>query len=138
MFLFLALFLFICAWAGATTEGKARFNPELSRSVYAPEAVRDPFGSGAAQLAGPSASERLRAAAPALLKLKGILYHAVRPSAIVNDQLVELNRSVTVQTEQGEMEIKALQITHEVVLLEVGGQKVELQLGGGQRDKITK
>ena len=69
-----------------------------------------------------------------MLKLKGILYHAVHPAAIVNDQLVEFNKSVTVQTEQGAVEVKAVQITREVVLLEVGGQKVELRLGGGGRD----
>ena len=36
--LFLALFLFICAQASAAKEGGRSFNPELSRSVYAPEA----------------------------------------------------------------------------------------------------
>jgi hypothetical protein len=134
-FLFLGLFLFICAWAGADTGSKRSFNLELSRSVYAPEAARDPFGSGAAKSVTALNAERIRAAVPSVLKLNGILYHAVHPAAIVNDQLVELNKSVAVRTEQGEVEIKALQITREVVLVEVGGQKVELRLGGGERDK---
>lgn len=132
--LFLALFLLICAWAGATTVSTRSFNPEMSRSVYSPVTVRDPFGSGVAKSAGAPDGERIRAAVPSMLKLKGILYHAMHPAAIVNDQLVELNKSVAVQTEQGAVEIKALQITREVVLLEVGGQKVELRLGGGERE----
>ena len=114
------------------------FNPELSRSAYAPEALRDPFASGGVKRSGASASDRIQAAVPAMLKLKGILYHAVHPAAIVNGQLAELNKSVTVQTEQGEVEIKALEITREAVLLEVGGQKVELRLGDGEREKTTR
>ena len=128
--LFLALFLFICAWAGAVPVGKRSFNPELIQSVYAPEAVRDPFGSGVVKSVSVLDGERVRAAAVSMLRLNGILYHAQHPAAIVNDQVVELNKSITVHTEQGEVEIKALQITREVVLLEVGGQRVELRLGG--------
>ncbi|HUI08166.1 MAG TPA: hypothetical protein VL486_14290 [Verrucomicrobiae bacterium] len=135
--LFLALFLFLCAQAGAVTESNRLFNPELSRSVYAPEAVRDPFGSGAARAAGVLDNEKAQAEVPSVLKLKGILYHAVHPAAIVNDQLLELNKPVTVQTDQGGLEVRALQITREAVLLQVGGQRVELRLGGGEHDKIT-
>jgi len=127
--LFLALFLFLCAQAGAVTES--------NRSVYAPEAVRDPFGSGAARAAGVLDNEKAQAEVPSVLKLKGILYHAVHPAAIVNDQLLELNKPVTVQTDQGGLEVRALQITREAVLLQVGGQRVELRLGGGEHDKIT-
>ena len=130
--LFLALFLLICTWAGAATESKRVFSPDISRSVYAPVSVRDPFGSGGAKSVSAPEGERVRVLGPSLLKLKGILYHTVHPSAIVNDQLVELNKSVVVQTEQGTVEIKAVQITREVVWLEVGGQKVELRLGGGE------
>jgi hypothetical protein len=132
--LFLTLFLLICTWAGAATESKRVFNPEISKSVYSPVSVRDPFGSGGAKSVSASDGERTRVVGPSLLKLKGILYHTVHPSAIVNDQLVELNKSVMVQTEQGPVEIKALQMTREVVLLEVGGQKVELRLGGGEHE----
>jgi len=55
----------------------------------------------------------------------------------VNNQLLELNKPVGVQTERGEFEVKALRITREVVLLDIGGQKAELRLSGGDRDKIT-
>jgi hypothetical protein len=73
-----------------------------------------------------------------LLKLHGILFNAVNPSALVNDQLVELNKSVKVHTEQGDVEIKALKITRELVLLDVGGQKVELRLGGNEHKPAVK
>ena len=68
----------------------------------------------------------------------GILYTATSPAALINDQLVELNKPVRVRTAQGETEIKALVITREMVQLEVGGQKVELRLGGSERDKEPK
>jgi hypothetical protein len=39
------------------------------------------------------------------------------------------------QTAQGEMEVKALKITRELVVLQVGGQKMELRLGGGEHNQ---
>jgi hypothetical protein len=51
---------------------------------------------------------------------------------------VELNKSVKVHTEQGDVEIKALKITRELVLLDVGGQKVELRLGGDEHHPAAK
>ena len=126
--LFVVLFLFICARAGAATDASPKTNLELTPSVYVPQGVRDPFGSEATRLAagGPTVS-----AGVSSLKLKGILYNAAHPSALVNDQLVELNKPTKVQTERGEVEVKALEITRDMVSLEVGGQKIELRLGGG-------
>ncbi len=72
------------------------------------------------------------------LKLQGILYNAAKSSALVNDQLVELNKTAKVHTQQGDVEVKALQITRELVLLDVGGQKVELRLGGGEHNPAAK
>jgi len=51
----------------------------------------------------------------------------------VNDKVVELNKPVTVKTAQGDVPVRALEITREVVLLEVGGQKLELRLGAANR-----
>jgi ribosomal protein L16/L10AE len=42
------------------------------------------------------------------------------------------------QTGQGEVEVKAVTITRDLVVLEVGGQKTELRLGGTDRDKGSK
>jgi hypothetical protein len=132
--LFVALVLFICALARATTEGRRVFHPELVRSVYATESARDPFGSEVAASAGAFDNGKMRAAIPSMLTLNGILYHATHPAAIVNNQLVELNQSVMVETERGKVEIKALQITREAVLLEAAGQKVELRLGSAEHN----
>jgi hypothetical protein len=43
---------------------------------------------------------------------------------------VELNKTAKVHTAQGEVEVKAVEITHDLVVLDVGGQKIELRLGG--------
>jgi ribosomal protein L16/L10AE len=56
----------------------------------------------------------------------------------VNNQLVELNKPARVQIGQGEVEVKAVTITRDLVVLEVGGQKMELRLGGTDRDKGSK
>jgi hypothetical protein len=126
---FVLLFLFLCAWAGAATEGKSASSLELNPSVYTPQNVRDPFGSEVPKVVeGVLAPVRFEGTDA--LKLQGILYNKVHPSALVNDQLVELNKTAKVHTAQGEVEVKALEITRDRVSLDVGGQKVELRLGG--------
>jgi hypothetical protein len=134
---FLVLFLFICARAGAATESKSAPSLELSLSAYTTKTMRDPFGSQVPTSAG-TTTVGTHPAGPESLKLMGILYSAASPAALVNDQLVELNKPVKVQTGQGEVEVKALVITREMVQLEVGGQKLELRLGGDERDKESK
>jgi hypothetical protein len=137
---FIVLFLFICAWTHAgTTAGKPTLDLQVIGSSYAPQQQRNPFGSGTVveSTNGPGAKAS-QTVAPGMLKLKGILYDPVRPSAVVNGQLVELNKTVTVSTEQGDIEVKALEITREFVMLEVGGRKVELRLSGPEPGKETK
>jgi hypothetical protein len=130
---FIVLFLFICARAGAATEGKPSSGLELSSSVYTPQNARDPFGSQV-----PNATGTTQPVATGQMKLQGILYNAVNPSALVNDQLVELNKLTKVHTGQGEVEVKALKITRDLVLLDVGGQKIELRLGGDEHKPVAK
>jgi hypothetical protein len=134
---FVVLFLFLCAGAGAATEAKPASSLELSSSVYLPQNARDPFGSEVPKATdGTGASARL--AGPDMLKLQGILYNKINPSALINDQLVELNKTAKVHTAQGEVEVKALEITRDLVLLDVGGQKIELRLGGNERKPTDK
>jgi hypothetical protein len=131
---FLVLFLFLCARVGAATESKSGHSLKLVLSTYTTQNTRDPFGS---QLAGSTDTNGIgmvTSVGADTLKLTGILYDAAHPSALVNDQLLELNRPVKVQTAQGEVEIKALKITRELVVLQVGGQKMELRLGGGEHN----
>jgi hypothetical protein len=99
---------------------------------------RDPFG---AQLPGSTDTNRAATVASVdagTLKLMGILYDAVHPAALVNDQLLELNQPVKMRTVQGEVDVKALKITRELVVLQVGGEKMELRLGGAVPDPETK
>jgi len=133
---FVVLFLFICARAGAATVGKPASVLELSPSTYLPQNVRDPFGSEVPKSTDGKAT--VESVGADMLKLQGILYNKANPSALVNDQLVELNKTAKVHTDQGEVEIKALEITRDLVLLDVGGQKIELRLGGGERKSTDK
>ena len=108
--------------ASATGE----FNPQLLRSAYKPNTTRDPFmklgsnatGGGAFQLA----------AGPGSFHLQAILWSPANPSAVVNNELLDLNKSVILSTASGNMEVKAVEITQERVVLEVAGQRVELKL----------
>jgi hypothetical protein len=131
------LFLFLCARAGAATEGKPTSDLELNPSVYLPQNARDPFGSEVPKGADGTAVVA-RLAGPGMLKLQGILYDKVNPSALVNDQLVALNKTAKVRTAEGDVEVKALEITRDLVLLEIGGQKIELRLGGNERKPTAK
>jgi hypothetical protein len=56
----------------------------------------------------------------------------------VNNQLVELKKPVRIPTEQGEIEVKALRISRDSILLEVGGREHELWLSGREPDKQNK
>jgi hypothetical protein len=134
---FVVLFLFLCARAGAAPEVKPKSSLELSPSTYQPQNTRDPFGSETPKIADGSAVVA-RFAGPDALKLQGILYNKTNPSALVNDQLIELNATAKVHTEQGEVEVKAVEITRGRVLLDVGGQKIELRLGGDEHDPSAK
>jgi hypothetical protein len=134
---FVVLFLFICARAGASTVAKPTSSLELNPSTYLPQKGRDPFGAEVAKTAD-GTTTTARVVTIDMLKLQGILYNKVNPSALVNDQLVELNKTTKVHTDQGEVQVKALEITRELVLLDVGGQKIELRLGGSERNPTAK
>jgi len=127
---FLVLFLFLCARVGAVTESKPGHSLELVLSTYTTQNTRDPFGSQPAGSTDTNGTGTVTSVDADTLKLTGILYDAVHPSALVNDQLLDLNRPVKVHTAQGEVEIKALKITRELVVLQVGAQTMELRLGG--------
>jgi hypothetical protein len=135
---FLALFLLFCARAGAATESKPANRLSLTLSTYATETVRDPFGTEVSKTSDATGSGSGAAAGAEDFKLAGILYSATSPSALVNGQLVELNKPVKMQIGRGEVEVKAVTITRDLVVLEAGGQKVELRLGGTDRDKGSK
>ena len=132
---FLVLFLFLCARVGAATESKSGHSLELIPSTYATQNTRDPFGAQVAGSTDTNGAGTVTSVGAGALKLMGILYDAAHPSALVNDQLLELNLPVKMHTAQGEVEVKALKITRELVVLQVGGQEMELRLGGGEHDQ---
>lgn len=122
--IFLVIWLLICAAAGAATKPQAEFNPELKVSTYKTAKVRDPFARSGVAAPGGKASPSV----PITLHLQGILYQPTNPSAIVNDKLLTLDKIVTLSAGNGEVQVKAVEIARDRVVLDVGGQKVELWL----------
>ena len=133
----MVLFLFLCARAGASTVAKPATTLEISLSAYTPQNGRDPFGSQVSNATDGNVAVT-SAVQPDALKLQGILYNKLNPSALVNDQLLELNKPAKVHTDQGDVEVKALEITRELVTLDVGGKKMELRLGGSEPSPAAK
>ena len=123
--IFLVIWLLVCANAGAATASKDGFDPNLQTSVYNPVKQRDPFSQAGAPAATAAAAATT---APTDFHLEGILYQPVSPSAIVNDKLVTLGKTTTLDVDGGQIQVKAIEITRNRVVLEAGGQKVELLL----------
>lgn len=122
--LFLVIWLFACAWAGAATSPAKPLGAQLQTSAYKPVKTRDPFlKAGQA-----TADSKAVAGGSVVFRLQGILYEPANPAAMVNDQLVTLNKTVHLSTGNGEIKVKAVEITREKVVLEAVGQKVELRL----------
>jgi len=126
--LFLALWLLLCASAGAAPPAKkVEFNPVLQLSKFEPAKTRNPFAK--ADDAG--VTNKTAAGVPLVmpaLQLDGILYEAGNPSASVNGQLLTLNKIVHLDPQGANIPVKAVAITRRQVTLEVNGQKVELKL----------
>ena len=99
------------------------FQPRLKSSVYQPVASRDPFlAPGASAVStGPANAE------PTTFRLDGFLGQTNNLSAIVNGVVLSLNKPVMLETGGGRIAIKAVQITMNGVVLEVGGKRLELK-----------
>lgn len=122
--LFLAVWLLVCAAAGAAPTEKTGFHPELVVSTYEPTKTRDPFG----KVGGTTPEVKALPGTPIALQLEGILYEAANPAAIVNGRLLTLNKTVTLTAGNGEVTVRAVEITRDHVVLEAGGQRTELRL----------
>ena len=122
--MFLVFWLLICASAGAKTAKKADFSPDLQLSTFEPSKSRDPFGK-----VGVSSPEiKSLPGAPIALQLEGILYESSNPSAIVNGRLLTLDKSVTLTAGNGEVKVRAVEITRDHVIVEANGQRIDLRL----------
>ena len=123
--LFLALWLWLCASAGAATPAPAEETEYRTiPSTYAPIRARDPFVKTGVR---PDTAKVLPSGTVSF-QLQGILYQGDNSSAIINDTLVTLNKTVTLSAGTSEIQIKAVEIGREHVVLEAGGQRVELHL----------
>ncbi len=122
--LFLVVWLLVCAAAGAAPTGKNGFHPELVVSTYEPTKNRDPFG----KVGGTTPEVKALPGTPIALQLEGILYEAANPAAIVNGRLLTLNKTVTLTAGNGEVTVRAVEITRDHVVVEAGGQRTELRL----------
>jgi len=121
---FLVIWLLVCSSAGAAPAKKTTFTPDLQLSTFAPAKSRDPFGR-----VGVSSPEvKSVPGAPIALQLDGILYESSNPAAIVNGRLLTLNKTVTLTTANGEVQVRAVEITRDRATVEAGGQKIELRL----------
>jgi hypothetical protein len=102
---------------------KSESDLELVRSVYKPNKVRDPFlkpGTTAS-----TASDEIKAATAGQFnfRLQAIFWSPANPSAVVNDQLLDLNKKMILSAASGDVEVKAVEIGRDRVILEVAGQR---------------
>ena len=99
------------------------FHPALNTSTYQTLAARDPFLKPGENLVptGPKTIDQKT------FHLDGFLGATNDLTAIVNGWVLRLNKPVAIETATGRIQIKAVQITLEGVVLEVGGQLMKLQ-----------
>lgn len=127
---FLALWLFVCANAGAASTNTAEFNPELQLSNYHPTKSRAPI----TKVGALNTEVKLAPGVTVPLVLEGIIYERANPSAIINGSLVLLNKTVTLSTTSGEIQARAVEIGRDKVVLEVGTNRIELRLTSGKAE----
>jgi hypothetical protein len=125
--LFLVLWLWICGIAGAATPAKTEFSLELKLSNYDPTKERDPFTKGSTPKVVATNSP---AAATFVFHLDGILFESTNPSAIVNGKLLTLDKIVNLNGGNGQIQVKAIEIVRDRVVLEAGGKRIELHISG--------
>ena len=124
----------ISVLAGVLTGGgvkPADYKPELRPSTYTPTKQRDPFGwSGGETVKGTNLTVVTPASLPVAFpfRLEGIQYDSRQPSAIVNNQLVVLKKPVVLRAGNEAVQVRAVEITADKVILEAGGRRVELRL----------
>ncbi|NQU11052.1 hypothetical protein HQ590_09700 [bacterium] len=117
----LLLVLLLNSGFAAPEQEEAKFDPQLRLSSYQPTSTRDPFLPAHAKV-----SSTVVSAGQGEFRLQGLLYDSTSPAAIVNDQMVILNKPTILLTTLGPVEVKAIEINRRRVVLDVGGEKVDL------------
>ena len=95
------------------------FQPRNNISVYQPIVPRDPFtkpGTNSQKISGPT-----------MFHIDGLFGSTKKMTAIVNGSAISLNKPAFLETASGRTQVKAVKITFDEVVLEVGGQCVELK-----------
>ena len=110
--------------------GSVEFNPQLIHSAYKPGVLRDPFLKPG--LTAGSSASRLATTSHGTFRLQAILWSPTDPSADVNGAWLSSNKSVILNTASGNVEVKAVEIGRDRVVLEIAGQRVELKLNPEQ------
>jgi hypothetical protein len=72
-----------------------------------------------------------REIAPAWFHLQAILVGTRGSTALINGKLLELNKSESLLTAGGELQVKLVQIGRDRIVLEVEEQKLEVRLEEG-------
>ena len=101
----------------------SEFQPRLNLSAYQPVTARDPFLKPGAN----GSPVSLKMADSTIFHLDGLLGSTNDLTAIVNGWAISLNKPVVLETASGRIQIKAVKISFEGVILEVGGKRVELK-----------
>jgi Tfp pilus assembly protein PilP len=139
---FLALWLFLCASAGAATSDHVGGMTELKASTYAPKASRDPFFVNLPQAPAPAGENKLSAAStmdepppvapvtmiPVTFELQGTLYQSGNSTALINGSLATLNKQVALAVGDRVVKIVPVEISRERVKIKAGETVVELMM----------
>jgi len=99
------------------------FPPQLNRSVYQPVVARDPFRQPGAS-DGPTCRKTVDSS---LFHIDGLFGSTKKMTAIVNGSALSLNTPVVLDSTSGRIQVKAVKITYDGVILEIGSQRVEVK-----------
>lgn len=126
---FMAIWLLVCAAAGATTPEPVKSNSltaELKLSAYQPSKTRDPFLP--VNSATDSATQVSVEVGEGSFQLEGILYSPNQPAAVINGKLVTLHKNVALPVGNADVPVRATEITRDRVRILVQEQTIELRL----------
>ena len=110
--------------------------PPVMPSVYQPKNLRDPFlrvgqemSHAIIKTSSTATTTTAERAVPAsAFRLQAIINVPPNPVAQVNDQELILNKLTALETPVGTFQIKMIQIHSNRIVIDVGGQQIELKL----------
>ena len=108
----------------------------VTPSVYQPKNLRDPFlrvgqemSRATSKTSSTATTTAVERAVPAsAFRLQAIINVPPNPVAQINDQELILNKLTAIETRDGTVQVKMLQIHSDHIIIEVAGQQIELKL----------